>query len=219
MQESTMSTDESVAAAVNELLDFLRRARTSQVPHPRHRCYAAVAACAKFISQVGPLGNNLHEPLLTLASALEALDEGRVTPILEPTDFGNRPPDATEVHALRANLAAVFDVLRRPQFSVRPSVASSDIADVAAKAGLRIASEISDTGGRGRLVASKDIERWRRVYSKLGERHRLFTDSLSVLERAVQRNPDCPLLLRQKLIERIRELVASFVEFNPPLVK
>jgi hypothetical protein len=44
---------------------------------------------------------NLHMPLFDLLAALQDLEQGRVAPMLRPTQFGNRPPASQQMQMAR----------------------------------------------------------------------------------------------------------------------
>lgn len=113
---------------------------------------AAVAAAVELIGAIDRLSHqDLAMPLAMLIGALHDLDDGKQTPLLTPTVFGNRPPDSHAVQAVCAYAAWTMDWLMR--LSVKKSDAASKVANTLQAAGF--------TFGQFRGLPKNTVAAWR----------------------------------------------------------
>jgi|SRR6516162_686527 hypothetical protein len=109
--EATQSLPEKIAPADLEalnqalaaLFEELRFARSLPADGTRGRlgAVAALSAVWRFLIQFGPvLADNLHVPLMSVNSALLALDENNVEPIVKPTKRTGRATSSPRRYAL-----------------------------------------------------------------------------------------------------------------------
>lgn len=158
---------------VAELLDELKTAKiprgnvaTASSKELRAECLVSVVACLKFVAKIEPRDSDLSAPLMCVADALLAVDDGRVSPIFRPPPLGdrNRHPDPLSVHAFRATAAAALQILK----SMKVADAAEKIAATLNAAGLKIPRRDKATGDAKRPIRREDVMDWRRTYRKPG---------------------------------------------------
>ena len=108
----TSLDDEKLAEKYRHLAERLSRAFTAApiVGDERHRYVNALLAIAKFFEGLGPF-DTYAEKFITLAAALNDLDNGIVRPVLKPEPVANRIPDPIEVQVGRAYVAIAIEAL------------------------------------------------------------------------------------------------------------
>src|SRR6516164_3444562 len=108
----TSLDDEKLAEKYRHLAERLSRAFTAGpvAGDERHRYMNALLAIAKFFDGLGPF-DTYAEKFITLAAALDDLDNGIVRPVLEPEPVENRIPDPIEVWVGRAYVAIAIEAL------------------------------------------------------------------------------------------------------------
>ena len=109
---AAMTDDEKLAEKYRHLAERLSRAFTALpiVGDERHRYVNALLAIAKFFEGLGPF-DTYAEKFITLAAALNDLDNGIVRPVLKPKPVENRIPDPIEVWVGRAYVAIAIEAL------------------------------------------------------------------------------------------------------------
>ena len=108
----TSLDDEKLAEKYRHLAERLSRAFTALpiVGDERNRYVNALLAIAKFFEGLGPF-DTYAEKFITLAAALNDLDNGIVRPVLKPKPVENRIPDPIEVQVGRAYVAIAIEAL------------------------------------------------------------------------------------------------------------
>jgi hypothetical protein len=108
----TSLDDEKLAEKYRHLAERLSRAFTAApvAGNERHRYVNALLAIAKFFDGLGPF-DTYAEKFITLAAALDDLDNGIVRPVLEPEPVANRIADPIEVQVGRAYVAIAIEAL------------------------------------------------------------------------------------------------------------
>jgi len=108
----TSLDDEKLAEKYRHLAERLSRAFTAApvAGDERHRYMNALLAIAKFFDGLGPF-DTYAEKFITLAAALDDLDNGIVRPVLKPKPVENRIPDPIEVQVGRAYVAIAIEAL------------------------------------------------------------------------------------------------------------
>jgi hypothetical protein len=115
-----MTDDEKLAEKYRQLAERLNRAFTAApiVGDERHRYVNALLAIAKFFDGLG-LFDTHAEKFITLAAALNDLDNGIVRPVLKPKPIENRIPDPTEVWVGRAYVAIAIEALIKSEALIK----------------------------------------------------------------------------------------------------
>ena len=108
----TSLDDEKLAEKYRHLAERLSRAFTAApvAGDERHRYMNALLAIAKFFDGLGPF-DTYAEKFITLAAALDDLDNGIVRPVLKPEPVANRIADPIEVQVGRAYVAIAIEAL------------------------------------------------------------------------------------------------------------
>src|SRR5262249_10460314 len=104
--------NEKLCEKYRQLAERLSRAFTALpvAGDERHRYVNALLAIAKFFDGLWPF-DFYAEKFITLAAALNDLDNGIVRPVLKPSPAENRIPDPIEVWVGRAYVAIAIDAL------------------------------------------------------------------------------------------------------------
>ena len=108
----TSLDDKKLAEKYRHLAERLSRAFTALpvAGDERHRYVNALLAVAKFFDGLSPF-DSYAEKFITLAAALNDLDNGIVRPVLKPSPVENRIPDPIEAWVGRAYVAIAIDAL------------------------------------------------------------------------------------------------------------
>src|SRR5262249_4880448 len=108
----TSLDDKKLAEKYRHLAERLSRAFTALpvAGDERHRYVNALLAVAKFFDGLSPF-DSYAEKFITLAAALNYLDNGNVRPVLNPSPVENGIPDPIEVWVGRAYVAIAIDAL------------------------------------------------------------------------------------------------------------
>ena len=108
----TSLDDEKLAEKYRHLAERLSRAFTALpvAGDERHRYVNALLAIAKFFDGLWPF-DSYAEKFITLAAALNDLDNGIVRPMLKPKPVENRVSDPIEVWVGRAYVAIAIEAL------------------------------------------------------------------------------------------------------------
>jgi hypothetical protein len=108
----------------------LRGAESQREANPRAAVKAALEAVLQFLHHTQPqwTGDQIHRPLVDLFAALSDLDMGRRVPLLEPTRFGNRHPDAWLLKMKQA--WAIFAIERLVRMGENATIASKKVAAI-----------------------------------------------------------------------------------------
>lgn len=108
----------------------LRGAEAQREANPRAAAKAALEAVLEFLHHTKPqwTADQIHRPLVDLFAALSDLDVGRVVPLLKPTRFGNRHPDAWLLKMKQG--WAIFVIERLVQMGENATVASKKVTKI-----------------------------------------------------------------------------------------
>jgi hypothetical protein len=156
---------ECLNSALAEMFEVLRQAALLRPTYQRAAAVRALNAVSFFIMRFHTgVGQNLHAPLMDLASALLALNENKVEPLLKPTpaSAGGRAPDSPARQALIG--FAVGAVGRLQWAGLQRAVAHKAVADTLHKIGIR------PSRGSGRLTARTVREWCERTAADIGGR-------------------------------------------------
>jgi hypothetical protein len=116
--ESPAPEEGRVVSAVSELSQALLKAFNREGQSglgafaERSAYVSALYSVGLFLQQV-PTIHDYASKFMTLASALDDLDQGTVHSILKPTKIDSRPPDPTDVWIRRAMAAFAVEILLR----------------------------------------------------------------------------------------------------------
>lgn len=147
---------EALNRAIAALFHKLRCARslTASPLHERTSAVIAPSAVWQFLMQFGPImAETLHTPLMSLHSALDALNSGTVEQVLQPTvsASGGRTPDSAKQQHIVGYAVGAVGRLRWTGMS--PGEAYRAVADTLSPLGVR------PSRGKGSLTA-RTVRGW-----------------------------------------------------------
>jgi hypothetical protein len=120
----------SITESLNQLEHKLREAASQRKIHNRAASKSALEAILVFLYKAKPQWavEQLHRPLVDLLTSLIDLDSGRVGPLLSPTVFDNRHPDAVLLQMRRG--FTIFAIEQLVTVGEKVSPASEKVAKI-----------------------------------------------------------------------------------------
>lgn len=121
---------------------------------PRVASRAALSAVMRFLAAVDPEDpGDRRRPLGNLLAALASLEEGRTAPLLEPAPRSGRAPDPIGTRTIRAQAAAIADLLVA-KTGMQRYEADRAVGTLMHKHGVRV--------GRIKTTHEQAVAEWRR---------------------------------------------------------
>jgi hypothetical protein len=208
---------ERLNRALAEMFDALTQAaRLRHTSNYRAAAIMALRAAWTFIArfEVG-LGQNLHASLIELSSALIALNDNNVEPLLQPTPAmaGGRAPDSPARQALIGFAAGAVGRLRWT--GLHRAEAHKLVADALRKVGVR------PSRGSGR-VTERTVREWcERATADYGGRSTAAMNAASMLTKEWEAKikvlppPDARKFVLDALIRNVLELMPTQSQQKP----
>jgi hypothetical protein len=199
-----MSTG-NLTSAVVELIAGLREAfdytgePDKEPAETRARFSIALKKIGLFLEDV-PTIHDFAKEFLTLATALDDLNQGTVHPLLQPSKVTNRPPDSTEIWMARAKTALAVEILLRTGMTRTQVI---DAIDKFFPAIIRFAKRGGKAGRAAMLWHTMFLGR--KVKNRIAQK--VFDQKLA--ESAARE--DAPLAIRRDTaMQMLRQLVLGF---------
>ena len=152
----TLVPAERIVEAAQSLLKTIADLGRSYRPGDRAAVLEVLAAIHQFLRLPGPpLSLDCYRPLFDLMAALEDLDCGKVSPLVQPREIVGRPPDPRHERIIRAMAAGFVDVLMAA--GARERKALRDIAEILHRHGFPFPGMIEGAKSR-----ENTLDNWRR---------------------------------------------------------